>query len=206
MKFAGAVALVVIAVLASVANAGTITVDFESLAVDDSNFHFVDSPYTASGFTFTRDALSPTDNFFTRGTQSSNFLGSTAMVINGNVFNGQPSATVSRADGQAFSLLSIDLGPIATFAEFTVSFTGAKSSGGSVSQSFSTLSWSAYETQTFNFTGFTDLSSVSWGQSNPGHQFDNLVLAVVPLPPAAWMGLGMLGGLGLIRRLRRGAR
>lgn len=26
---------------------------------------------------------------------------------------------------------------------------------------------------------------------------------VVPLPPAAWLGLGLLGGMGLVRRLRR---
>ncbi len=31
----------------------------------------------------------------------------------------------------------------------------------------------------------------------------DMTVTVVPLPPAAWMGLGLLGGLGLLRRRRR---
>ena len=54
----------------------------------------------------------------------------------------------------------------------------------------------------------TDLFSkavIHMNSSNGGNGvgIDDLEYGVVPLPSAAWLGLGLLGGLGVIRRIRR---
>ncbi len=51
------------------------------------------------------------------------------------------------------------------------------------------------------------ISSITLNQDNPnaddGFSFYNFQVAVVPLPPAAWAGLAMLGGVAGVRKLRR---
>lgn len=41
------------------------------------------------------------------------------------------------------------------------------------------------------------------GSANDGFSFYNFTVAAVPLPPAAWAGLAMLGGIAGVRGLRR---
>jgi hypothetical protein len=41
------------------------------------------------------------------------------------------------------------------------------------------------------------------GSANDGFSFYNFSVAAVPLPPAAWAGLAMLGGIAGVRKLRR---
>jgi len=65
--------------------------------------------------------------------------------------------------------------------------------------------------QTFSFTGFADLTSVSWGQPQLAaglHQFDDIrleaVTAAVPEPSTfAMVGLMTVAGLGVAWRRRR---
>ena len=63
--------------------------------------------------------------------------------------------------------------------------------------------------QTFDFTGFTDLTSVSWDQpvfSAGLHQFTNITLSIVPEPSSLILGgIGILGlaVTFLVRRSRK---
>jgi len=65
--------------------------------------------------------------------------------------------------------------------------------------------WDSYSV-TFNTGKYTSIRLVieDWqGASGYNAHFDNVRLTVVPLPSAAWMGLGLLAVLGAARRRRR---
>ena len=88
--------------------------------------------------------------------------------------------TLSQTSGEPFSLLSIDLARNFAFDPApTVTFTGTLAAGGTVSETFTVTqpAGSPQTFQTFNFTGFTGLSSVSWDQpvfTQGLHQFANI--------------------------------
>jgi hypothetical protein len=99
--------------------------------------------------------------------------------------------TLSQTSGEPFSLLSIDLARNFAFDPApSVTFTGTLAAGGTVSETFTVTTPSPpLIFQTFDFTGFTGLSSVSWDQGAAGqsiHQFTNITLStgVVPEPSA----------------------
>ncbi len=106
---------------------------------------------------------------------------------------GRPSYAVTYDfDGAPFSILSQDTG---YWGGGTSSFTtaagdkliGLEAHGVIQFQgSFTSISWTTSPTEYWHGVTFGDLGP-----------------PVVPLPPAAWMGLGLLGGLGLLRRRRR---
>lgn len=103
----------------------------------------------------------------------------------GSSFNGSFSLThgfdngvtqLTKADSTAFDLKTITLSELYNGNPgATVTFTGQRYFGGTVSQSF-TLDGGAINRQTFNLSGFTDLSRVTWSQLAPYHQFDNIVV------------------------------
>jgi hypothetical protein len=120
--------------------------------------------------------------------------------------------TLAQTSGDPFSLLSIDLARNFAFdLPPTVAFTGMLAGGGTVSETFTVSTSSPPLTfQTFDFTGFTNITSVSWGQDtsdSPGvHQFTNIHLFVgaVPEPSAlTLLALGVPLALAATRRLRR---
>jgi hypothetical protein len=74
------------------------------------------------------------------------------------------------------------------------------------------LVFTAEDGSSFSGVGLPDLDrdweSISlrytdWTGDDPVVQEGTVVVAVVPLPPAALTGVGLLAGLGLMRRLRR---
>lgn len=110
------------------------------------------------------------------GTLDERYPGSTALFDNS--IDG--TITVSRIDGGAFTLRSIDIAPLNAADPVTVNFTGVTVSGDLVNSSF-THSGSAIALETHIFPpGFNRLQSVSWRQIAPFHQFDNIVLVCSP--------------------------
>jgi hypothetical protein len=100
------------------------------------------------------------------------------------------TTTIARVGGGAFGLTAIDLAPWGQFlssfpATFPVTFKGTKSDHTTVQQTFMVENRpGAPQLQTFTFTGFTDLTSVSVQQgvyfSGTAFQFDNVVLTGGP--------------------------
>ena len=103
--------------------------------------------------------------------------GSTSLLSN----NGDGAISLTKDDGGAFTLESIDLAEHSgNPSSFDVTFTGIKSDGSEVTQAF-TLDGDASGAETFAFSNdFTGLVSVSWMQGglplNPLHDFDNIVI------------------------------
>lgn len=204
---------------ASAAIADTISLGFESLAHSGTVSHTA-SPYDEAGFRLTSNLASnpPGSEFGITGTASARYGGSTAMFLD---FSDYGTTQLTSITGISFDLLSIDLATLNTptyggrptdVAE-VVTFTGTLSNGGTVTQTF-TISNLDFVFHTFGFgSSFSGLSQVSWSQSYPYHQFDNIVVSgsgitspsPVPLPPAAWTGLSVLVGLAGMAYFRRRA-
>jgi len=119
--------------------------------------------------------------------------------------------TLTNDMGNPFSVQSIDLSELNGDNSADVNFTGQVSGGGTVMQTF-TLDGVAFGAETFIFNAiFTNLTSLSWVQISPFHQFDNIVLneggvSPVPLPaalPLMAAGLGLMGFVG--RRKKQAA-
>jgi VCBS repeat-containing protein len=119
---------------------------------------------------------------------------------------------LTQANGQPFSLLSIDLARNFAFDPApSVTFTGTLAGGGTVMETF-TVTEPAGFPQTFttiHFTGFTNLTSVSWDQpvfTQGLHQFTNIDIptGVVPEPSALkLLALGVPLALAYTSRARR---
>ena len=171
-----------------------VTIDFQSLEHTDSVQTNHGPSYTEDGFTIAGV------NLFSNGTQRTDYNGSTALFFGLQGVNG----TLTANSGGAFNLSSIDLVEVNPGTPI-VSFTGFLAGGGTVTQDF-TLDGSfgmGFGFETFNFTGFDNVTSVVWQSLDPFHQFDNIVVSAVPLPAAAWLfASGMLGLFGLARRKR----
>jgi len=188
-------------VLAAGAHASTV-LDFEALEVNNNTFIEVGSTYAEDGFLFEQPGTQPFP-FTVFGTGASQFPGSTALF--NNTVDGLTRLT--RQGGGLFNLESIDLAPLNTGTDMPiVKFTGTKFGGGTVMESFQT-SGIGFVLETFNFTGFTNLTKVEWEQDFPFHQFDNVVVdtAVIPEPSTLLMGgtaLVLIGGAALRRRRR----
>jgi len=123
--------------------------------------------------------------------------------------------TLTQTSGQPFNLVSIDLARYFPFDPApTVTFTGIKSNGSTVNESFTvTVPVGTAAFQTFDFTGFTDVTSVSWGQpplADGLNQFSRIDIGATgaPVPEPGSVALlvslgGVLLGLRAAGRLRR---
>lgn len=169
--------------------------------------------YTSAGFSLT--AANPQtgfpSGFQAYGPNSIFFAGATGVVAFPPPAGADNVIRLTQDNGRPFSLLSIELSRNFSFDPIpTVTFTGTRAGGTTVAESFTiTIPPGTAAFQSFAFTGFSNLQSVTWGQPILAagiHQFTNIeLLAPVPEPSARLLiatGFGML----LIARRRLAAR
>lgn len=169
-----------------------IVIDFESLQAGNNAVNYVGDVYTDGTFELTN--LSPGVGLGTFGALESRFTGSTALFDD----TADGVIMLHQIGDAPFDLAAINLASLNGSVPVEVTFLGTIASGGSVSQTF-TVDGSAFVQETFNFTGFSNLSKVEWTQSAPYHQFDNVVVNVVP-EPDTWLLVGTGIGIAILFR------
>ena len=194
-KITGLLALFAAATIFAAASAqAVVVIDFESLETVNNTVDYVGDSYSEDGFELTN--LSPGVGIGAFGTLESRFTGSTALFDD----NADGLIRLNQIGDGPFDLLAINLASLNGSVPVDVTFVGTLSGGGAVSQTF-TIDGSPFVQQTFNFTGFSNLTKVEWVQAPPYHQFDNIVIDVVP-EPDTWLLVGTgIGTAILLRKL-----
>jgi hypothetical protein len=187
---------------------GDVVLNFSDVAPGTT---LVFNPYMSQGFTLTSSSGGFVFNSPDTGNGLSQPVGNNPFYAGANGLAAFSPATITltQTNGNPFSLLSIDLARNFAFDSApSVTFTGTLADGGTVMETFTvTTSSPPLVFQTFDFSGFTNLTSVSWGQGTQGvHQFTNIVIptGVVPEPPASTLlALGIPLVLAYASRARR---
>jgi len=189
------IALFSLVVFTSVTSASADTITFSGLEQAGSSLIHVSDPYFESGY-----RIQNLSELYVAQQSHSIYAGSAGMherVSNGLI-------TLSRADGGAFTLTSINLSTLIPGGTSpAVVFTGVLAGGGTVTQTFTPTVF-GFQTFVFN-SSFINLLSVSWHQGTEesrAHQFDNIVVNSSTPEPATMVLLGS-GLLGVGAQLRR---
>ena len=194
-------ALAALGLAAAPAHAGGTTLNFDNFTASSATFgggaQFIGPSYSTQGFTL---VSGDPNGFFALNGSEENGDGETSLYsLSGG------STTLTQDSGKAFNFSAIDLGPlggndtaVGTLYDGPVAFTGRRADGSTVTR---TVTITGTQYQTFTFTGFTDLQSLTFvgnlksgGTSAP--QFDNVVLSPVP-EASSTVSLGLMLALGL---------
>lgn len=211
---------------AGVAQASSVTLDFEEFASSGGGSGSIGFSYADQGFSI---AMNPNLDFgLGYWTPSdADYIGSIALASQD--FGGR--TTLTRDGGERFGINSIDLARLfrgddasvlePSYEDFGITFSAQRSSGEIISQTFvvaglGSLSAQDYALETFAFGGaFNDIVSLWWNQGafssdyggSTAHQFDNIALSlpgdgapIIPLPSA---GALAAAGLVIVARRRR---
>ncbi|MBF2058098.1 MAG: PEP-CTERM sorting domain-containing protein [Cyanobacterium sp. T60_A2020_053] len=190
------------------AEGASFVIDFEALRNDSAGLTNEGASYSEDGFTLVTSNPNNSNFFSVNAQDTPRYQGSVSFFDN-NV-NGE--ATLTKDDGSAFDLLSIDLDQLNTTGGAPVNFTGTKADSSTVNQSFTldgvgVTDDSTRGFQTFNFTGFDNLLSVSWIQQAPFHHFDNITLSasnsLTTPEPSLVLGIISFGVLGFLGKSKK---
>ena len=183
------------------AQAGQIVLDFTDIPIPGGTDSAPFFTYTSHGYSLT--ATNPPTGFLSgfeaHDVNSIFYMGKIGVGAFAPASPPDNVIQLTHDNGDPFSLISIDLARLFPFDPApTVTFTGTFVGGGTITESFTVTTASGVRAfQTFDFAGFTNLTSVTWGQpvlAEGLHQFTNIVLQspVVPEPSALiLMTLGM---------------
>ena len=171
------------------------TLTFSIFEQAGTNLVHIADPYFESGYRISNGG----ELYYA---QQSNSLYAGSAGLHERIGNGL--LTLSRTDGNPFTLTSINLSvlsPVGTSP--AVVFTGVLAGGGTVTQTFTPT---VFGFQTFVFSSvFTNLLSVSWHQGcceTSAHQFDNIVVSSSVPEPTTMILLGT-GLVGVAARARK---
>lgn len=183
---------------------GSTIINFSSLSQSGSTFSSVGSSYVQQGFTFASSSL------YTWEASSPNLPGLNTADTSLFEFYAGETTSVTDAGDAPFTLDSIDLAPLLAggTGTFDVTFTGTLADSSTVSQTFTVSNTAGL--QTFDFSDFTNVVSVSFEQGtnigffedqDTGYQFDNLVIASsassVPEPGSLpWLTIAAIALIG----------
>jgi len=191
------IALFSLVVFTSATSAAADTITFSGLEQAGSSLVHISDPYFESGYRIQNGG----ELYYA---QQSNLQYAGSAGLHERISNGL--ITLSRQNGSAFKLTSIDLSTLhPSGASPAVVFVGVLSGGGTVTQTFTPTVF-GFHTFVFN-SSFTNLLSVSWHQGSDdlnAHQFDNIVVSSsTQTPEPATMVLLGSGLFGLGAQLRR---
>jgi hypothetical protein len=188
--------------------AAAATLSFGSLSTAGNTYAAVGASVSQSGFT----VASADSSLYAWEASSGNLPG--LNTANTSLFEFFAGGTDTVTDGgSAFSATSIDLAPVLAGGSgtFTITFTGTHAHSTTVTQSFTVNDGTPTELQTFDFTNFTNLVSLSFSQGtnigffgtqDTAYQFDNLVVtpaavSAAPEPTAIWLAVaGLIAVVG----------
>jgi hypothetical protein len=157
------------------------------------------NPFQSQGFTLTSTSGGFVFDSPDTGNGTPQPVGNNPFFAGANGLAAFAPATITlvQTSGDPFSLLSIDLARNFAFDPApTVTFTGTLAGGGTVTETFMVTEPPGFPQSftPFNFTGFTNLTSVSWNQPDPAaglNQFTDITLSTVPEPASI-----VTGGIG----------
>ena len=194
-----AIAVAVAALVATSPGASATTIEFGTYGGPDViNFLGTGTPYMESGYIFTNSG--GFDRWRNGGVHDSDPTASTGLVVDFNF----TTTFMSRLDGEAFDLLSLDVddpfgdGSRSGFLDYQYGILGGGSGAGSYFvddvPGFSTILLNLASLTYFSFTPSTELRWV---------QFDNAVASsIVPIPATLPLFASALVALGWIARRR----
>ena len=201
------------ALLAVAFAANAAVIDFENLpnggTPGQEFITFQGGSVVSGGFLFTTTATAgPFSTPFATpsGLVPGNFLNYTGSVALTVPFGGDPTITMAPVGGGVFDLNSLGLANLYTSSSgfgqtSAIRITGTQVGGGKVTANITVAAGDAIQSKTFS--GFTNLTSVTWDQADHLHQFDNINVTVQAAPePSALAALG-LGAVALLRRRRK---
>jgi len=202
--------MVVLSAMIAGSPAKAVLLNFQDIPIPGGTDSAPFFTYTNSGFILT--AINPPTGFLSgfqaHGPNSIFFAGTIGVTAfppasaPGNLVN------LIQDNGQPFSLLSIDLARNFPFDPApSVTFTGTRRGGEIVMETFTvTIPSGTSAFQSFDFTAFTDLDSVTWGQPVLAaglHQFTNIDLVTAPPLAVSEPSIWLLVTTGLVLGLRR---
>ncbi len=197
------VSVFIIACSAEISQAAVSTIDFDQLvwesdlsksnwdpAQNQRNAPYIEDGYKLTTFYKENGILPTSDVFFTSVHSGSYFYAGSVSFI---THYSDDYAILSKNNGELFDLISIDLDSLYGSTSH-VEFTGIFEDGSTITQAFY-LDGNRNNMETFFFTDFTNLVSVSWDnlESASLHHYDNIVLSSVPIPSSIFLlGFGLL--------------
>jgi len=178
---------------ASVADANTVTLDFESLTTSGTGYSGLGVSYTEQGFGF---EAYPTGGLYHYHSDDEHFAGSTALFH--MQMGGTSNTLLTERDGLVFDLVSLDLSEIRPDASsVSAVLVGTKGDSSTVSTSLTLDGVFGFET--FTLQGFTNLTELRLEDDIAMFQYDNITVNVIPEPTTV-----SLLALGLVLVRRRG--